>query len=116
MKLAFKPEVRLIPANLEPWNARILRAALATAPAMQGDVVVVTSACDGQHMAGSLHYVGCAFDFRFAGMREGAVSVATSSDQRAIAAGWVSRLRWWLGPGYDVVVETDHIHVEYDPK
>jgi len=26
------------------------------------------------------------------------------------------RLKWGLGPHYDVVLEKDHLHIEYDPK
>jgi len=116
MKIAFKPEVRLIGQNLALSSTRILAALLRTAPAMQGDLILVTSACDGRHKAGSLHYAGRAFDVRIYGQREGAVSIATSSDQERTAALWVGRLRADLGRDYDVILEVDHIHLEHDVK
>lgn len=57
----------------------------------------VTSLRDGNHSDGSLHYDGLAFDIRYG-------SVA------------VQEVRGALGPGWDVVYETTHIHCEYDPK
>lgn len=69
-----------------------------------GLVFTVTSVLDGTHMEGSLHYRGRAFDCRLppAG---GPVTVSL-----------VAKLRAALGSGYDVVLESNHIHVEYDPK
>jgi hypothetical protein len=69
--------------------------------ALRGDLVV-TSVIDGTHMEGSLHYKGLAFDVR-------------------LLPGWIDggsvALRAVLGPlGFDVVLEKDHCHVEYDPK
>jgi hypothetical protein len=52
-------------------------------------------------MEGSLHFKNRAFD--------GSLPVAGESDA-------VEELRLFLGPEYDVVVETDHLHVEWDPK
>ena len=51
-------------------------------------------------MNGSLHYQGKAFDLRTWHVIE---EVA-------------KQLRTYLGKDYDVIVEKDHIHVEYDPK
>lgn len=58
----------------------------------------VTSLRDGNHLAGSLHYDGLAFD------------VKGSS-----AATFVN-MREYLGPDWDIVFEKDHIHCEFDPK
>jgi hypothetical protein len=109
----FKPDVRLSDANLGPWVIRILRAALTTAPLMQGNVVVVTSAADSDHGPRSLHPEGRAFDLRFEGIRPGAIA---GNAPHALAALWCTRLRAWLGREYDVVLESDHIHIEYDPR
>lgn len=72
-----------------------------------GYEVVITSACDGTHSAGSLHYEGKALDLR--------CSVAwgfSTADCQAIEAMMAER----LGTGYDVVLESTHLHVEYDPN
>jgi uncharacterized protein YcbK (DUF882 family) len=63
---------------------------------------VITSGDDGKHSMNSLHYVGRALDFRIRHVK--------SDDIGPIAA----ELRQAL-PGYDVVRETTHIHIEYDP-
>jgi hypothetical protein len=66
---------------------------------------VITSACDGKHGDNSLHYFGDAMDLRI---------------RHIPAAETVSRimvkLKENLGDNYDVVLESDHIHVEYQPK
>lgn len=56
---------------------------------------------DGKHMEGSLHFKNRAFDG----------SLPTQSEAECIEA-----LRVFLGPEYDVVVEVDHLHAEWDPK
>lgn len=63
--------------------------------------LVVTSALDGLHSAGSLHYYGYALDFRTRDF---------SPDVRLKVA---DRLRQALGRNYRVLVEVTHIHVEY---
>ena len=66
-----------------------------------GHDLIVTSVLDGQHMRGSLHYVGAAGDLR-----------RPSSDIGPI----VDLLRGALGDNYDVVLESHHIHIEFQPK
>lgn len=66
--------------------------------------VVVTSGRDSKHGKGSLHYLGNAVDLR-------------TSDVGFVEAGAVaSELADCLGDQYDVILEDDHIHVEFDPK
>ncbi len=65
----------------------------------------ITSCVDGQHMAGSLHAKGAAIDLRTR-------HVPHAIELRQI----VDRIKECLGAEYDVVVETDHLHIEYDPK
>ena len=67
-----------------------------------GQVLTVTSARDGVHSAGSLHYYGYAVDLRIWGLEDHILTIAT-------------RLREILGNDYDVIVHTTHLHVEYDP-
>lgn len=69
-----------------------------------GQELVITSLNDGHHMEGSLHYKGDAADLRtryFSGAAKDKVS---------------ETLRERLGIDFDVILETDHIHIEYDPK
>lgn len=66
--------------------------------------LVITALLDGEHMVGSLHYKGLAFDMR--------TKHLLKPDRAVVAA----RLRVALGPEYDVVLHKTHIHVEYDPK
>ncbi len=70
---------------------------------MTGMEMVITAIFDGSHMDGSKHYEGNAFDLRrwHVGSR---------------VKEFIARLRNALGPDYDVVNETTHVHVEYDPK
>ncbi len=66
--------------------------------------LVITSVKDGKHGKGSLHYVGLALDLRTRHL--------TPMQKSDIAA----ELRTALGEQFDVVEETDHLHVEFDPK
>jgi len=63
-----------------------------------GHDTYITSLREGNHMSGSLHYEGLAFDFVH-------YSRLKTSDFKEV-----------LGPDWDIVDETDHIHCEYDPK
>lgn len=64
--------------------------------------ITVTSANDGQHKTNSLHYKGDAFDLRTHYLPD--------------PLGISNELRDELGPDYDVVLEPDHLHIEYDPE
>lgn len=66
-----------------------------------GEELVITSAVDGLHSAGSLHYYGLALDFR--------IRYFNPEDRERIAV----LLSVELGSDYDVVLESTHIHVEY---
>jgi len=65
-------------------------------------LMVITSLTDGKHSVGSLHYTGDAVDLR--------LPSTVTIDQVVL------QLKSALGSSYDVILETDHIHVEYDPK
>lgn len=80
--------------------------------------LVVTSAVDGKHMRGSLHYSGAAIDLRFWRYVERWEETATGWRAELKPQYWhlIEDLRERLGPDYDVVVEDDHLHVEYDPE
>lgn len=66
--------------------------------------MVITSVVEGMHGVNSLHSKGYACDIRtrdYAGLN---------------ARGYAIELRDALTDEYDIVVEADHIHVEFDPK
>ena len=69
----------------------------------RNDRLTITSGTDGVHMAGSKHYSGNAVDLRL-------------PQNPSIRADVVGQLRLRLNRDYDVVLEKDHIHVEFDPK
>lgn len=65
---------------------------------------VITSGSDGKHGPNSLHYCGKALDFRTNSLRPEQVHPVYMALKQA------------LGAQYDVVLESDHIHCEFDPK
>jgi hypothetical protein len=69
-----------------------------------GEQFTITALMDGVHMATSLHYKGQAADLRTRDL------INTTPYKMA------ELIRARLSHDYDVVVERDHIHVEYDPK
>lgn len=69
-----------------------------------GYEMVVTSVCEGKHSRGSIHFVGMAFDLRISNLRQESVPMI------------VSRMKDQLGQDFDVVLESDHVHVEFEPK
>lgn len=69
-----------------------------------GQDMVITSITDSKHTWGSLHYAGFAFDLR---SREFMID-----DLERIR----SKLDNALTYEFDVVLERDHFHVEFQPK
>ena len=67
-----------------------------------GRELVITAGLDGEHSAGSLHYYGLAVDMR---------TRYFSESEKQTAA---KRLREVLGCGFDIVLHSTHIHVEYN--
>lgn len=61
----------------------------------------ITSTFTGKHITGSLHFKNRAFDALLPRTRVNTIA---------------EEIRDFLGPEYDVVVESDHIHFEWDPK
>lgn len=66
--------------------------------------LVITSAVDGKHGKASLHYIGLALDFR------------TRYFDRLVADKVRNEIATRLGAQYDVILEKDHLHVEFQPK
>jgi len=65
---------------------------------------VITEITGGKHMAHSLHYKGLAIDIRTRNIKENHLGDI------------VQTLKAALGESYDVVLESTHLHVEFDPK
>ncbi len=71
-----------------------------------GHDLVITSLLDGAHSVTSLHYAGCAADLRtIAANIPGSTIDAIAADIRKALSG-----------DYDVIVEPDHIHLEFQPR
>ena len=100
MAVSLKPGVRF-----EGIHSRVIEALpiLDRIYTSFGRELVITSARDGQHMKGSLHYEGKALDLRtfyFTPLKRQEVHF---------------EIRNALGPDFDVILEKDHIHLELDP-
>lgn len=67
----------------------------------QGAAFVVTSIMEGVHSRASIHYTGGAADLRRPIIR---------------AAEIVADMKQKLGDDYDVILESDHLHIEFQPK
>jgi hypothetical protein len=70
---------------------------IADCKSYRGEDTFITAKRDGNHMAGSLHYRGDAFDIRKGKMSK-------------------SDIINCVGPGFDIVEHETHFHIEYDPK
>lgn len=66
--------------------------------------LVLTAVVDGSHSRGSLHYCGCAFDARTRDLPPGEAEEVANLARSA------------LGSDFDAVLESDHLHFEYQPK
>lgn len=67
--------------------------------------LVVTSAIDGEHKTGSLHWIGLAVDIR-----------SRFFDKPGIIAADIHYQLKSLDKRYQVIVEKDHIHIEFDRR
>lgn len=67
----------------------------------RGATCTLTSVTDGAHMPNSLHNAGLAADFR---LPDGELD------------GLGKEVRAGLGRDWDVLIEGDHMHIEYDPR
>jgi hypothetical protein len=99
MKL--KPGVRLLGIKPEMLVAIVAAESIYR---KHGAELTITSCVDGQHTRASKHYSGCAFDCRTNDLPPAAITT--------IAADLVAA----LGPDFDAIKESNHIHIEYDPK
>jgi hypothetical protein len=88
--------------GVKPANLTIA-AALANVAEEEGLTLVITSGTDGSHMNGSKHYTGEALDVRISNLSKAEIVLV------------MSLIRKRLGSDYDVILEKDHIHLEFDP-
>lgn len=95
---SIKPGVRCFGIRAE--LALALQIAANVYEAFDSDCVI-TSLIEGTHSKGSMHYAGVAADLR----------LPTSRAAEVVAA-----LQSALGSDFDVVLEGDHVHVEFQPK
>jgi len=101
MSLSIKPGVRVFGLRPETILAlNIIEGAFKDA----GYDCVLTCGMDGKHSKGSLHYAGCAVDLR--------ISNVPPEKREALKLEMANR----LGADFDVILEGDHFHVEYQPK
>ena len=91
-----------VKTGVTPKNL-VIAAAVANTAEILGLVLTITSGTDGKHMRGSKHYSGEALDIRTRGL--------TKSNVTRVLGTLSAR----LGREYDVVLEKDHIHIEYVP-
>lgn len=96
-----KPGVRIL--GVRPEIALVMPFIYDVAKESLGGCTV-TSCTEGKHSRGSKHYVGAALDLR------------TRNVSQAEAVEAVQKLRVGLGADFDVVLESTHIHIEFDPK
>lgn len=71
----------------------------------RGFICTITSGRDGNHMPGSLHNAGLAIDIRTR-------NIDSLQDKRYMRDEIARR----LGDQFDVVLESDHIHIEFDSR
>lgn len=72
--------------------------------AEHGIEFVWTSCVDGKHSNTSLHYSGCGLDLR------------TRDMTKDVAMLVADKIRDRLTIDYDVLLEKDHLHIEYQPR
>jgi len=102
VSVEYKPGVKITGMQVETL------AAIVTADGVYSRMgvpkLVVTSVTDGSHGPHSRHRVGLAADLR-------TFNIDESISHRDV----VRELKSALGDDFDVVLESDHIHIEFDP-
>lgn len=99
--MQLKPTVKLSKLNPQIIIAMMV---LDSVYAEHSKDLVITAINDGQHMQGSKHYTGDAFDARTKYFKDW--------ERKNVFA----EIRERLPIDFDIVDEVDHFHVEYDPK
>jgi len=81
---------------------------MASIYAKYGYLMTITSGNDGNHMRGSKHYINDAVDLRIWGIEDAGFLKIIGNEMQEMLDLHKS--------GYQVVIEGDHYHVEWDPK
>lgn len=90
--------------TVQPRILYIAAAVINAANEMELDVdMLITSGNDGEHMKNSKHYSNEALDFRSKHLTKAELIIL------------IKIVRRRLGKNYQIVVESDHLHIEYDP-
>lgn len=100
--IAIKPGVKLI--GMVPQMSVALATAAAVYSKYQSDPLWITAVTDGIHKRSSAHNTGRAVDLRIWTLPEDKYSTV------------VAEIKSFLGEDFDVLLEKDHIHIEFDPK
>lgn len=69
-----------------------------------GAELIITSILNGRHSRKSLHYTGSAFDIRIKHLAELTINKI------------YRQLKESLLEDFDIILESNHIHIEYQPK
>jgi hypothetical protein len=96
-----------VPTGLKPEITITIPVITGIAERFHKDVTL-SSGIDRKHGAKSLHYVGLALDITW--------DQFDSSTEESAGMQFAKQLAARLGSLYDVVVHSDHIHIEYQPK
>lgn len=99
--MRLKQGVRVVGIRAEMVLALTIADSVYTA---HGHAMTITSVVDSKHSATSLHYAGSAADLRIRDLPEG------------VAPAIVTDLEDALGDDFDVILEGDHIHMEFQPR
>lgn len=99
--MQLKPTIKLSKLNPQIIIAMMVLDSVYTE---HGQELVITAINDGQHMQGSKHYTGDAFDAR--------TKYFTEQERKIV----FDEIRERLPIDFDIIDEADHFHVEYDQK
>lgn len=103
MNTILKLKKSVDPAQIKPEVNLAITVALSIWSRQNEPNLVITSISDSKHSRTSLHYVGYAIDIRIRDLHEQPENL-------------VEALRSFLPDCYDIILESDHIHLEYQPK
>ena len=103
MNTLLKLKKSVDPAQIKPEINLAIQVASSIWSRQNEPVLTVTSISDSQHGPASLHYVGYAVDLRIRELHSNPEDL-------------VKALTEFLPDCYDVILESNHIHLEYQPK
>lgn len=101
--MRLKPGVSL--KGVQPQTAIAMFVVDGVYKRVAGIEMTITACTDGVHKEGSLHYVGLAFDSRTRDVPADKLDLLLDEIRAALG-----------GMEFDVVMEVDHLHCEFQPK